>query len=100
MVDAAALEAWRGALARDWAAADPEAVATLFVDGHVQVYSGQGRLPKHFVPRQKLCLPAAASYWVGALGGAPLLCVHKQVDPALVAELRDGLLPQLEELGL
>ncbi len=85
---------------RDWAGADPEAVATLFVDGHVQVYSGQGRLPKHFVPRQKLCLPAAASYWVGALGGAPLLCVHKQVDPALVAELRDGLLPQLEELGL
>ena len=100
VADAAALEAWRGALARDWAGADPEAVATLFVDGHVQVYSGQGRLPKHFVPRQKLCLPAAASYWVGALGGAPLLCVHKQVDPALVAELRDGLLPQLEELGL
>ena len=100
VADTAALEAWRGALARDWAGADPEAVATLFVDGHVQVYSGQGRLPKHFVPRQKLCLPAAASYWVGALGGAPLLCVHKQVDPALVAELRDGLLPQLEELGL
>ena len=61
---------WTGALARDWCREDPAAVATLFVDGHVQVYSGQGRLPKHFVTRQRLALPAAVGDWVQALGGA------------------------------
>ena len=34
------LAAWRGALAQGWAAEDPDAVATLFVDGHVKVYTG------------------------------------------------------------
>ena len=91
---------WSGALARDWSAADPEAMATLFVDGHVQVYSGRGRLPKHFVTRQRLALPAAVSYWVQALGGAPLLCLHRPVDDGMVREIWAGIVPQLRQLGL
>ena len=98
--DPEAVAAWRGALAQGWAAEDPDTLATLFVDGHVKVYTGRGRLPKQFVPRQKLCLPAATSYWVGALGGAPLLYAHKAVDRSLVAEIRDGIVPRLEQLGL
>ena len=97
---AAGLPAWRGALARDWCSQQPEAVATLFVDGHVQVYSGQGQLPKHFVTRQKLALPAAVGYWVQALGGAPLLCLHRQVDDGMVREIWHGIVPQLRQLGL
>ena len=98
--DPEAVATWCGALAQGWARDDPEAVATLYVDGHVKVYTGQGRLPKQFVPRQKLCLPASASYWVHALGGAPLLCVHKALDTSLVAEIRDAIVPRLEQLGL
>ena len=94
------LREWIGALAQDWCREDPEDVATLFVDGHVQVYSGQGRLPKHFVSRQKLALPAAVGYWVQALGGAPLLCLHRQVDDGLVREIWTGIVPQLRKLGL
>ncbi|MDE0698490.1 MAG: hypothetical protein OXH76_21945, partial [Boseongicola sp.] len=64
---------WQDALARDWMADSGDTVATLSVDGHVKVYAGRkGRLPKHFVSRQKLCLPASTSYWVNALGGRPL----------------------------
>ena len=100
VADPEALAAWRGALAQGWSEQDADAVATLYVDGHVQVYTGQGQLPKQFVPRQKLCLPGATSYWVNALGGAPLLCVHKAVDSSLVAEIRDGIVPRLEALGL
>ena len=74
--------------------------ATLFVDGHVQVYTGQARLPKHFVWRARLQLPDAAGYWVHAPGGMPLLCLHKQVDAGMVAELRTAVVPQLEQLGL
>ena len=68
--------------------------------GHVQVYHGQANLPKHFVSRDRLKLPAAAGYWVHAPGGAPLLCLHQQVDPGMVAELRSAIVPQLEALGL
>ena len=35
-----------------------------------------------------------------APGGAPLLCLHKQVDPGMVADLRSAIVPQLEGLGL
>lgn len=100
LAECAGLGDWIGALARDWSAADPEAMATLFVDGHVQVYSGQGRLPKHFVTRQRLALPAAVSYWVQALGGAPLLCLHRQVDDGMLREIWSGIVPQLRQLGL
>ena len=95
-----AVQAWREQLARQWVSAAADDVATLFVDGHVQVYHGQANLPKHFVSRDRLKLPAAAGYWVHAPGGAPLLCLHKQVDPGMVAELRSAIVPQLETLGL
>ena len=76
---------WQAELARGWASAHDDDWATLAVDGHVKVYAGRnGRLPKHFVARQKLCLPASVSYWVNALGGAPLLCLHKALDLKLV----------------
>ena len=91
------LAAWRGALAQAWAAEDPDAVATLFVDGHVKVYTGKGRLQKQFVPRQKLCLPAATSYWTHQLGGAPLLCVHKGVSGSVAAD--PGVRPQRLEFA-
>ena len=69
-------------------------------DGHVQTYSGKGNLPGHFVPRLKLALPAAAAYWVQALGGAPLLGLHRQVDGGMVRAIWQRIVPQLQQLGL
>ena len=48
-----AVGAWREQLARQWVSAAAAAVATLFVDGHVQVYHGKANLPKHFVSRDR-----------------------------------------------
>ncbi len=98
--DPEALRAWSGALTQHWATTHQDALATLFVDGHVQVYSGQGAVPKRFVPRQKLCLAGATSYWVHALGGAPLLCLHKALDHSLGQEIRHSIIPQLQQLGV
>ena len=96
-----AVHAWQDALARQWMAEDPEACATLAVDGHVKTYSGRkGKLPKHFVARQKLCLPASVSYWVNALGGSPLLCLHKGLDPKMVKAPEGDIVPQLAALGV
>ncbi len=92
---------WQSALARTWASEHDDDWATLAVDGHVKVYTGRnGRLPKHFVARQKLCLPASVSYWINALGGAPLLCLHKALDPKLVKALEHDVVPQLLALGV
>ena len=45
---------WQAELARSWASEHDDDWATLAVDGHVKVYAGRnGRLPKHFVARQK-----------------------------------------------
>ena len=99
--DEASVQAWQLALARRWQADEPELWATLAVDGHVKVYAGRkGRLPKHFVSREKLCLPASASYWVNALGGKPLLCLHKPLDPKMVAAIEADVVPALQELGI
>ena len=93
---------WQDALARDWMADSGDTVATLSVDGHVKVYAGRnkGRLPKHFVSRQKLCLPPSTNCWVNALGGRPLLCLHKDLDPGMARALEHDVLPALERIGL
>ena len=92
---------WQAALARAWHETDPELYATLAVDGHVKVYAGRkGKLPKHFIARQKLCLPASASYWINALDGTPLLCLHKSLDPKMVQALEHDVVPALETLGV
>ena len=92
---------WQSALARTWATEHDDDWATLAVDGHVKVYAGRnGRLPKHFVARQKLCLPASVSYWINALGGMPLLCLHKALDPKLIKALEQDVVPHLQQLGV
>jgi hypothetical protein len=92
---------WQSALARTWATEHDDDWATLAVDGHVKVYTGRnGRLPKHFVARQKLCLPASVSYWVNALGGTPLLCLHKALDPKLIKAIEQDVVPHLQHLGV
>ncbi len=99
--DVQRVKGWQDALARAWMADEPDAHATLSVDGHVKVYAGRkGRLPKHFVSRRKLCLPASTSYWVNALGGRPLLCLHKDLDPGMAKALEHDVLPALDRLGL
>ncbi len=87
-------------LTRHWLDETKARPLTLSVDGHVKVYSGQGRLPRHFIARQKLCLPASVSYWVNALGGEPLLCLHQPLDAKMVQTLEHEVVPELRALGL
>ena len=99
--DGSPVKGWQDALVKRWLEERPEARAPLAVDGHVKVYSGRkGKLPKHFVSRQRLCLPASTSYWVNALGGAPLLCLHEALDPRLAGALERDVLPALERAGV
>ena len=88
---------WSGQLGREWMAEDPESAGTLYVDGHVRVYHGSKTLlPKHYVPRQRLCLRATTDYWVNAMDGAPFFVVHRPVDPGLLQVLEGEIIPRLE----
>lgn len=94
------VEAWQRALARSWLEDGSEDWMTLAVDGHVRVYQGKGQVPKRFVSRQKLCLPATARYWLNAHSGAPLACLHKSLDGKMVRVLEHDVVPELERLGV
>ncbi len=92
---------WQQALSKKWLNDDCSGAATLLIDGHVKVYSGtKGRVPKKFVPRQKLCLPATVSYWVNVLGAQPLLCLHQDYDPGLVSALEHDVVKELHAIGV
>jgi hypothetical protein len=89
--------AWHTALARDWIAGQSSSELVFYADGHVRVYHGDlTELPRHYVARERLCLRATSDYWINAMDGQPFFYVNKEVDPGLIATLRQDLVPFLE----
>ena len=90
-------KAWSVDLSNDWLNTLPAGTSALYIDGHVRVYSGEKfNIPKHFVPRIKLCLRAACDYWVNAMDGQPFFMVSQAVDPGLIQTLENVIVPSLE----
>ena len=88
---------WSIDLCKDWLQTIPEGFAALYVDGHVRVYHGDKfNIPKHFVPRIKLCLHAACDYWVNGMDGQPFFMVSQAVDPGLIKTIETEIVPALE----
>jgi hypothetical protein len=88
---------WNAQLAREWIARQNDAELYFYCDGHVRVYHGdQTALPRHYVARERLCLRATTDYWVNAMDGQPFLYVNKEVDPGLIATLKQDVIPWLE----
>lgn len=88
---------WNTELAKEWIAGQCESELVFYVDGHVRVYHGDlTPLPHHYVARERLCLRATTDYWINAMDGQPFVFVNKEVDPGLLATLRNDLAPWLE----
>lgn len=89
---------WNAELAKEWIAQMALASELFFYcDGHVRVYHGeQTQLPRHYVARERLCLRATTDYWIQAMDGQPFLYINKEVDPGLIATLRQHVIPWLE----
>ena len=67
------------------------------MDGHARPYYGSAaRLPKHYVPQQRLRLRATTDYWVNAMDGKPFFVVHRPVDAGLLKVLEEEIVPRLE----
>jgi hypothetical protein len=91
---------WNAQLAKEWMARQDNADLYFYCDGHVRVYHGeQTALPRHYVARERLCLRATVDYWVNAMDGQPFLYINKEVDPGLVATLKNDVVPWLEQLA-
>jgi hypothetical protein len=91
-----AAEKWMAALSKQWMQEEPEALGTLYVDGHVRVYHGsKTSLPRKYVSRQRLCLRGTTDYWVNDHSGLPFFVIDKVVDPGLVQVLEQEIVPRL-----
>jgi len=88
---------WNAELAKEWIARQEASELYFYCDGHVRVYHGdQTKLPRHYVARERLCLRATTDYWINAMDGQPFLYVNKEVDPGLIATLKQDVIPWLE----
>ena len=88
---------WNAELAKEWIARQQDAELYFYCDGHVRVYHGeQTALPRHYIARERLCLRATTDYWINAMDGQPYLYVNKEVDPGLIATLKQDVIPWLE----
>jgi len=85
------------ALARRHAAARPDTLGFLHIDGHARVYYGTRIVQKTHVARLKFPAPATMETWVTGQDGDPVFMVVAEPSDSLAGELR-RLLPQLRQI--
>src|SRR5271157_1848389 len=86
------------ALARHRAAASPDTLGFLYIDGHTRAYFGKRDIQKMHLARLKFPGPATEETWVTGSAGDPLLVVMAKPSSSLAAQIRD-LLPALRGIA-
>ena len=85
------------ALARRHAAARPQTLGFLYIDGHTRAYHGIRTVQKMHIARLKFPAPATEETWVTGQDGEPVFMVAAEPSESLAGELR-RLLPQLRQV--
>jgi hypothetical protein len=86
-------------LAERWVRDNADAVGVLYIDGHVRPYNGTTHtLPKGYVTRRRLCMPATTDVWVNQQDAQPLFVVTAPANDDLLAMLRREILPHVRGL--
>jgi transposase len=67
------------------------AMGFLYVDGHVRAYHGKRDLPKAYVARRHLAMPATTDYWVNDAQGEPLFMITSEANKQLMTMLPEVL---------
>jgi transposase len=86
------------AIARHHAAARPDQLGFMYIDGHTRAYFGTRDVQKMHVARLKFPGPGTEETWVTGGAGDPLLVVMAEPSSSLAAQIR-GLLPPLREVA-
>ena len=86
-------------LAERWVADNADTVGFLYVDGHVRPYNGTAHtIPKGYVTRRRLCMPATTDFWVNQQDAQPLFVVTAPANDDLLAMLRQEIVPEVRRL--
>ena len=92
------VEAWMQKLSKDWLEQYPELSGVLYIDGHVNIYSGRKtKMPKRFSSRLKLCMSGSTDYWVNDCLGQPFFVVNKVVNTSMIEEIKNEIIPRLDQ---
>lgn len=86
-------------LARARAAQYESAARIVYVDGHVEVYTGESRIGQVYAASRKAVVKGTTRTWVNLPGGQPLLCVSSEFNEGLVAALPKVVAKVQEVLG-
>jgi hypothetical protein len=85
-------------IARHRAAASPDGLAFMYIDGHTRAYFGTREIQKMHVARLKFPGPATEETWVTDGAGDPLLVVMAEPSTSLAGQIKE-LLPKLREIA-
>ena len=88
---------WQLAIARRHAAARPDTLGFLYIDGHTRAYFGTRDVQKMHLARLKHPGPGTEETWVTDGAGDPLLVVMAEPSASLAAQIKD-LLPDLRAI--
>ena len=73
-------------------------LATLYVDGHVQVYHGKYKIGKRYVTKRKSVMRGETDYWVHLSNGGPLLVVHDEANESFTEIMIKKILPEIRQV--
>lgn len=86
------------ALTEQWSQGEPDELGVLYVDGHVNAYTGRKHpLPKTFVQKRRQCLPASTDVWVHNGAAEPLFFVTSPINGHLLALLEQDVIPRARQ---
>ena len=86
-------------LAERWAAAEPDELGLLYVDGHVRPYHGRKHtLPKHHVQQRGRPMPGTQDFHVNDARAEPLFVVTAEATEGLLTMMEEHLLPEIRFL--
>jgi transposase len=82
-------------LTERWAQGEPDELGLLYIDGHVNAYTGRKhRLPKTFVQKRRQCQPAATDTWVHNGAAEPLFFVTSPINRHLLSMIDQEVIPE------
>jgi len=86
--------------ARRWAGENPDALGFLYIDGHVRVYNSRKyKLPKTFVTKRNLCMPATTDFWINDANTEPLFFITAEANNGMLSMLENEILPEIKKLA-
>lgn len=88
---------WISKLSSSWMQDQPDFLGVLYIDGHVNIYSGnQTKMPKRYASRLRLCVAGSTDYWVNDQIGQPFFVVSQAINSGMIEQIQTTIIPRLD----